>query len=196
MKRTTWSAFVVAALVALPAAGQAQGIAITPSVGAYVPAGSFRELQNSVEHKREATLGLGLNIDFGSLRASLAYATGASISEDGVSGNSEIGEGSVLAVAGDLVLRPIPRILILQPYLLGGAGLKQQKFNYNDSGIGGAFQDEDDSDLTLHVGIGADIMIGRIGLIAEISDFISKNLDDKWKTHDAFALVGLKLQLF
>ena len=190
------AALAVFALAAIPALGQAQGIAITPAVGAYVPAGSFRELQTTAEHKREATLGLGLNIDFGSLRGSLAYATGATINEDGVSGKSEIGEGSVLAVTGALVLRPIPRILILQPYILGGAGLKQQKFNYNDSGLGGAFDDEDDSDLTLHVGIGADIMIGRIGLVAEISDFISKNLDDKWKTHDAFALVGLKLQIF
>lgn len=194
MKKTMY--VIAAAMLAVPALGSAQGVAVMPAIGAYVPAGSFRELQNAAEHKREGTLGLGLNLDFGGIRASLAYATGATISqEEGISGESEIGEGSVLALTGDLVLRPIPRILVLQPYILGGAGIKQQDYNYNTSGIGGAFEDEDKRDLTVHLGIGADIAIGRFGLVAEISDFISQNSEDKWKTHDAFALVGVKIRM-
>lgn len=186
--------YVLTGLALLPAATAAQGTSLTASFGGYVPAGSFQELQAAAEErKREATLGLGLNLDFGGLRASLAYATGAKITEDGVSGEDEIGEGSVLAATGSLVLRPIPRLIVIQPYLLAGAGVKNLNYKF-DSGVSGSFP-EDERDLTLHLGVGADIMFGRIGIAAEISDFLSQNDMEKWKVHDAFAFVGLKLRL-
>ena len=181
-----------------PASAAAQsGITLAPMLGAYVPAGSFADLQRgaeTLEAEREGTLGLGLGIEIGALRGTLAYASGAKIQADGITDDEEIGEGSVLAATASLVLRPIPRLLILQPYLLGGAGLKNSSFNYNDDANADAF-DDDQSELTLHVGVGADIMLGRFGLFAEISDFISRDSADKFKVHDAFGMFGIKLAL-
>ncbi|MGQ0562233.1 MAG: hypothetical protein ACT443_10200, partial [Gemmatimonadota bacterium] len=54
---------------------------------------------------------------------------------------------------------------------------------------------ENESDFALHAGIGADIMLGPLGVSAEITDFISKDEDDDWGRHDAFGFVGLKLRL-
>src|SRR5688500_9874828 len=89
----------------LPALGSAQGITIAPTIGAYIPAGSFDELETRAsELKRGATLGLGFNLELGSLRGTLAYATGAKIDEEGdVQDREEIGDGSVLAATAGLV---------------------------------------------------------------------------------------------
>ena len=108
----------------LPAAANAQGVTISPMVGGYVPAGSFRDLrqQTGERWERGGTLGLGANIEMGFLRGTIAYATGATINRDGLSGQSEIGDGSVLAGAIDVVMRPLPRLIAVQPYILGGAG--------------------------------------------------------------------------
>ena len=37
-------------------------------------------------------------------------------------------------------------------------------------------------------------MLGPVGVVAEISDFISRDPDGDWNVHDAFAMVGLKLR--
>jgi len=183
----------------VPATLVAQGVAIAPTIGAYVPAGSFSELERSgsaSELKRGATLGVGLNIDLGALRGTFAYASGAQIDEEGdINNREDIGDGSVLVGTAALVLRPIPRILILQPYLLIGGGFKQLNYSFNDDAIAEAFP-KDERDLTGHIGIGADLSIGRLALLVEVNDFISQNAQDKWDTHDAFGMVGLRLRLF
>ena len=188
------TAALAAIALAKPAASFAQGITVTPLVGAYVPGGSFHDLQaQASELKRGSTMGLGLNIGLGMLRGSLAYATGAKISEDGVTGEDEIGDGSVLIGAADIVVRPLPRLILLQPYLLGGVGYKKESYQFD----GGNFDDIDDNnEVVAHLGLGVDISLGRLSLVAEISDFIGRNNNDDWKVHDAFGMVGLKLNLF
>src|SRR5690606_32589739 len=117
MKRTIFGA-LAAGLLILPAAPAAAQVYITPAVGVFIPASDLEDLEGQAEQTRfdrSGTLGLGLNLEFGWLRGSIAYATGANISEEGVDG--EVGDGSVLAAAADLVVRPLPRILV-QPYLL------------------------------------------------------------------------------
>lgn len=194
MRRST--SFALAALVLGAQAATAQ-IQITPSIGAYIPASDLKDLRSQAQEarlEREGTLGLGLNIEFGSLRGSIAYATGAKITDDGVDDEDEIGEGSVLAVAADFVARPLPRIVV-QPYLLGGAGFKREDYSYTDEGISTDILPEDNRELTLHFGIGADLMLGGIGIMAEVTDFLSKDQDDDWGRHDAFAFVGLKFNV-
>jgi hypothetical protein len=191
--------FGFSALAALalcsPGRAAAQGLAVTPTLGLYMPAGSFRELQNPVrELERGGTLGLGLNLELGMLRASFAYATGATINQDGVSGRDEIGDGDVLVGAADLLIRPLPRILALRPYLLGGLGYKKESYNWNQQGVSGL--DEGDNDVVVHLGAGLDVSLGRISLIAEITDFIGRDSSDDWKVHDAFTMIGLKFNLF
>jgi hypothetical protein len=190
--------FALAAFTLLvPAAVQAQGISVTPSVGVYIPASDLYQLRDDATQltvDKEGAFALGLNVELGMFRGTLAYASGAQLNERGVQNQENIGEGKLLAVAGDLVLRPIPRLIIIQPYLIAGAGLRREDYSY-DGDVGGAFP-ADQSDFALHAGVGADVMLGRFGVVAELSDFITKDEDDKWGQHDAFGFVGLKVRVF
>jgi hypothetical protein len=195
MKRL-WSGIAMALFAATSAPASAQ-IHITPAVGAYIPASDLKDLRTQADQTRldrEGTLGLGLNIEMGWLRGSIAYASGAKITDEGVSDRESLGDGSVLAAAADLVLRPLPRLLV-QPYLLGGAGFKRLDYSYNDDGISTNPLPEDKRELALHGGVGADLMLGSIGIMAEVTDFVSKDQEDKWGMHDAFVLVGLRVKL-
>jgi hypothetical protein len=191
------SGAVIAGLLALTAAPAAAQIYITPAAGVFIPASDLEDLEGQAEAtrlSRSGTLGLGINLELGWLRGSVAYATGATISEEGVTGEDDIGDGSVLAVAADLIVRPLPRLLV-QPYLLGGVGLKRQDFSYNDDGVGTNPLPSDLTDFALHAGLGADVMLGRFGIMAEITDYITRNEDSTFGQHDAFAMVGLRVRL-
>jgi hypothetical protein len=193
MRRTTLFVAAVAVLAAAPRIASAQGI--TPQIGVYVPGNDLDSLKagaTQVRVNKEGSLALGLNLDFGGLRASLAYASAAKLNQQGISGQSQVGEGKLLAIAGDLVLRPLPRIVV-QPYLLLGAGLRRADYDFDSDGLSNAFP-ENDTDFALHAGVGADLNLGPIGVAAELTDFISKDSADKWKQHDGFGFVGLKLR--
>lgn len=187
---------VAAALAGASATGaNAQGITVTPAIGAYIPASDLRDLRDEAQNRRlerKGTFGLGLNVEAGWLRGSLAYASGATISSDGVEG--DIGDGSVLALAADVVVRPLPRVIV-QPYLLGGLGYKRLDYSYDDEGISTNPLPEDRRDVALHVGLGADLMLGGIGIMAEVTDYITRKEEGGFGQHDAFALVGLKFRL-
>jgi hypothetical protein len=194
MRRLVLLGIAALGMAALPQASNAQGITITPQIGVYIPGDDLDSIEEGAQQIRidkEGSLALGLNINFGFLRGSLAYASAATISTTGTSGD-EIGDGKVLAVAADLVLRPLPRIIV-QPYLLLGGGLRRADYSYDEEGFD-AFP-EKDSDFAAHVGVGADLNLGPVGVSAEITDFISKDENDDWKRHDAFGFVGLKLRL-
>lgn len=189
---------IAAAALAVPAVSHAQGISVTPAAGLYIPASDLYHLRDEAREAtvdKEGTFAMGLNVEFGSLRGSIAYASGATLNDRGVENRGEIGEGKVLAVAGDLVLRPIPRLIIVQPYLLLGAGLRREDYSYEDDGLSDALP-EDQSDFAFHAGIGADVMLGRIGIVAEITDFITQEPTGNWDQHDAFGFVGLKFKVF
>lgn len=186
MKTLKWALAATALLAGSATPAVAQAVYVTPAVGVFIPASDLKGVQSGADQarlEREGTLGLGLNVDIGWLRGSLAYASGASISEEGQSG--DIGDGSVLAVAVDLVVRPLPR-LVVQPYVLGGVGFKGQNFSFDEDRV---------DDLALHAGVGADAMFGRFGVMAEITDYITRNQDDSFGQHDAFAMIGLRVRL-
>jgi hypothetical protein len=175
--------------VALPAA-RAQ-IVIEPMVGGYVPASNVNQVQSSatdIAKTRDGTLSLGLNVGLGMLRGSLAYASGTTIKN---AAKQDIGKGNVLAAAADLVIRPLPRIFI-QPYLLAGAGEKFYKYDNASTLLASG---GDDRDFAFHGGLGADVMLGKFGVAAELTDFLSKGADSKWNVHDAFLMVGLRVPL-
>ena len=186
------SVFAAGAFFALSAASAQAQLGITPLVGGYIPGGSFKDVEtgaSDIAVKRDGKLALGLNLDIGALRGSLAYASGTTIKN---ADREEIGTGNVLAVAADLVIRPLPRIIV-QPYVLGGVGLKNLSYD-RESGITNAFP-KNARELSLHAGIGADAMLGPIGVVAELTDFISRDAKDKWGVHDAFLMAGIKLRL-
>jgi hypothetical protein len=178
-----------AMLAAAAALAHAQ-ISITPMLGGYVPASDVNQVQGNatnIAKTREGTLALGVDLDLGMLRGSVAYASGTTIKN---SNKQDIGKGNVLATTADLVIRPLPRILV-QPYLVVGAGEKFYKYDQSSTLLSGG----DVNTFALHGGLGADVMLGKIGVAAELTDFVSKGVDDKWNVHDAFLMVGLKLRL-
>lgn len=186
---------VAVTLLATPAA-RAQTVHITPMVGAYIQANSFNHLRSSADSvvnvSRSGAFALGANVEVGFLRGSIAYASGANVSQHGVQG--DVGTSKVLAGAVDLVLRPLPRLIVVQPYVLGGIGFKNQDYSWS-SGRFNAFPMSERS-TAYHVGIGADLMVGsKIGLAAEVSDYISKKPGGGLGEHDAFATVGLRFGL-
>jgi hypothetical protein len=195
LRKTLAVAGAIALLSFGPAPAHAQ-IGLTVLGGGYVPGSDFQQLRNAAQDRRvarESTLGVGANVDLGFIRLSLAYATGATLTEEGVQNGNEVGDGSVLAAAAGLVLRPIPRLLVLQPYLLGGIGVKRERFSF-DGGIGGNPFTRDESGLAGQIGVGADVMLGPIGVVAEITDYVSRR-DGSFGPHDAFVMIGLKVRL-
>lgn len=190
LRHTATIASIAAALVALAAAAPVAGAqSITAMIGGYVPGNSVNQVTTgaqSVAESRQGTLSLGANIDLGLLRGSFAYASGTTIQN---ANRQDIGKGNLFGAAADLVVRPLPRILV-QPYLLAGAGEKFIKYDQNASLINGA---NTTRQFALHGGLGADVNLGPIGLAAELTDFVSKDAANKWNQHDAFLMVGLKL---
>jgi hypothetical protein len=177
-------------MLAAIAGSSAAQVSITPMIGGYIPASDVNQVKGDatdIAKTREGTLALGVNLDVGALRGTVMYASGTTIKN---SNKEDIGKGSVLAAGADLVIRPLPRILV-QPYLLVGGAEKFYRYDKNsileDAG--------NDQDFAFHGGIGADLMLGNIGVAAELSDFLSRGADDKWNVHDAFLMVGLKLRL-
>jgi hypothetical protein len=165
-------------------------ISVTPMIGGYVPATDVNQIGGSAENlakTREGTLSLGLNVDLGPLRGTLAYASGTTIKN---ANSQNIGKGNVLAAAADFVIRPLPRILV-QPYLLAGAGRKFYRYDASTALGSGV----DKEAFALHGGIGADLSLGKMGVVAELTDFLSKGAEDKWNAHDAFLMFGLKVPL-
>lgn len=179
-----------------PAAASAQGLSITPLAGAYIPASSFADLEGEAETvrvERESSLALGLNVSTGPLRATIRYVTDATLSEEGIDDASAIESGSLLAASADLVLRPFPRLVGFQPYVLGGVGLKRQGYSYADDGVDDLFPDSE-TDLAFHFGLGAELSAGALALVLEADDFISHREGD-FGAHDAFLMAGIKLGL-
>jgi hypothetical protein len=196
MRKTLLSVLTIALLGAAGDAG-AQGIHLTPRIGAYIPASSAAELRDNAETvriEREGTLSLGLNLDMGLLRGSIDYASGARISEAGATDRDRVGDGSLLAAAAAVVIRPLPRLLV-QPYALAGAGLKWQDYSYDRSGVSVGVLKEERSDFAFHLGIGADLMFGRLGVVAELTDYITRSDTGGLGQHDAFASVGIRIGL-
>jgi hypothetical protein len=178
-----------------PAHAQLFDIHLGPRVGMFTPLGALLEDDDGVETKISSGVGLGASIELDipfspiNVRANVDAALNRSLEIDGQKlVGSEI---DVIALTGDLVFRPLPRILVVQPYLLAGAGIKKYSANDANDAIDG------ESDFTGHVGIGADLRAGPVSLLAEISDYISSfELGGNSKLqNDVFVMVGLRIGL-
>lgn len=192
LKTAVAAAFVLA--MAAPVAAQAPGVdlKINPRIGLYAP---LTDLANAptaagtVAAEKTGSLALGLGAELGlaglpfNLRANLDYVTGSEIDAagsvvDGV-------DTKILMLAGDLVFRPLPKLILIQPYLYAGGGLRQYDF---DTDI------EDASDPMIHLGGGVDLSLGPLALNAEVGDYISwfEVTDTESEVqHDLFVSVGL-----
>jgi hypothetical protein len=194
------------ALAASPLQAQVPGINIklNPRIGAYIPLTDLGSAQTSLgdvdaELSGSLAIGLGVELDLPAapvnVRLNLDYATGSDLKS--TVGGTEIEpiETTLLGVVGDIVWRPLPRIVVLQPYLFGGGGIKQYDVtedNVDDFGS--------ESDPTIHFGGGLDFGLGPIALNAEVGDYLSwyelQAGGDSEMQHDIFATVGFSIGLF
>src|SRR5262245_15051080 len=200
--------FLTAALALAGIIDQVSGQAsVSVMLGANIPAGRFAEVTiptttpagfgaDTVEYKRSPAEGVALSFDYGMLRVSGTYAFAAGVKARGARNLDDAGTSSVLALSAGVVLRQLPRIAAVQPYVVAGAGIKHHTFSPGASAI---LYDgfEGESAFALHAGLGAELTLDRrLGVVVELSDFLSPDNLDKWKTHDALATAGLRMSLF
>lgn len=118
-------------------------IRLLPQVGAYAPLSDLGELrengQTTLEAGRRAsTLAWGLGLEVGpaqertSLRLHLGYGTDGDIPVGGLDCESCSARSTLLTASAAAVLRPIPRLVLVQPYFLMGAGVKRYDFRVRD----------------------------------------------------------------
>ena len=192
--------FVLALATGMSAAAAAPAIAqsITGAAGFYFQGNDFEELREGAETlrvTRDGTLALGFNVQLGALRGSIAYAGESTVGDDEASGDEALGTSSILVGAADLVIRPFPRILFFQPYGIAGGGLKRFDYSWERDRVSDAFPD-DDTDWTLHAGAGVDMALGPLGVMLEVTDYISRDDSGGFSQHDAFAMIGVRLGTF
>jgi hypothetical protein len=184
LRRALAGSLLVLPLLAGSLAGQFR---LLPSIGLYAPVSDFGEVRESgvggaVEFgKAESTLALGLAAEFGSgegalaFRANLVYGTQSDVPIDGVGCETCSARSTLLVATGGVVLRPLPTLVVVRPYLLAGAGIKRFDFDrdsFEDEGFSGVLGDG--SDATLQLGLGTDLVLGGLSLFVEGNAYLSR----------------------
>ncbi len=203
MFRVTSCALLAALLLFPPAPSSAQ-IRLIPSVGVYTP---FTDLPSPSQAfdvgKKESTLAYGVAAEIGtpdkvSLRVNLLRATDSEVPVSSFGCDNDCARSTVTSATATLVLRPLPRIVLVQPFLLAGGGVKRYDYtrqDFDDEGLGTLFSDK--NLLSGHLGIGAELGFGPLHLTAELSDLLSRFSSDQAGSgsndlqHDVFFTLGL-----
>ncbi len=127
-----------------PSPAEAQtSVRLLPQVGAYSPLGELGEIRSNGETaigagRRSSTLAWGLGLEAGparagtSLRLHLGYGTNSEIPVWGLECQGCSARSTLLTANAAAVLRPIPRLVLVQPYLMVGAGVKRYDFEVQD----------------------------------------------------------------
>jgi hypothetical protein len=195
----------ILALGAVPAAAQI----VVPKIGLYAPASGLGEAVaagQDVARERAGSLAIGLGLELGlpvlpfGVRGNLEFATGSTVTAEGTTTQPEA-ESTLLVLVADAVFRPLPRLVLVQPYLLVGGGLKRHEFQVQDL----APQDRqlfppDQSNPTFHIGTGLDFALGPLGALVEVSDYISRieseTAGERRRQNDIFVMIGLRVSMF
>jgi hypothetical protein len=174
------------------------GVTVVPAVGWFAPGprlgsvveeGTSSTLQQGSSVMLSLTAELPLTERWLSARGSLGYAPGSSVAvRRAVPAEScgpncfrtahedvRLADSRVLLMSAGLVAT-LPALLVTQPYLFGGGGVKRHSVAHDQlpSEFGDVFAREQ-SDFAMHVGVGAEVAAGRgIVLRAELSDHLSR----------------------
>ena len=184
---------------AAPAAAQ-MNLQIVPKIGVYTPVGGLTETTEI-----RPGLAYGLAAEFVlpwlpvGLRANVDVAHAAEIQQR-TEAEERVGEVMLTSVVADLVLRPLPRTALAQPWFIGGAGIKQYDMDL-ESRAGGELSgvDEDLTRFTAHVGGGLDVRFGALAFVLEIGDYISSFRDAAGTSrlqNDLVGMVGFRVSMF
>ena len=205
--KTTALALLLGCLstVLAPERATAQGGYLIFQAGYYVPTTELGTLQDA---------GINEVVDFGRRERSFAYSLGLELSVSGplsgratlaygTSADLPVGEGmcpdcearnSVLNATAALVFRPLPRGLPIQPYLLGGGGVKHYDLQSLDALQRSPLIDQ--TRKTMLLGVGLEVRFGPLRVVTELSDYLSPILSDvegETMQNDLFWTAGLML---
>lgn len=205
----------VATVAALSLAGLAAPpevsaqVRLIPQAGLYVPVSDLGRVGSGSEAVEiadgESTLGLGLSLELGAARAlsfrvNGVYGTGSDVPVGGIGCPDCSVRSTVALLTGSVVLRPLPELVILRPYLQAGAGLKRYDFDeddLDDEGLDAFLSDQ--NELTGQLGVGVELDAGFGRLLFEVSDFVSgfdlgdDDSAEENTQHDFFVTVGLAI---
>jgi hypothetical protein len=188
--RSARSVLLALGILTLPATASAQ-FGFIPRAGIYIPAGEFAEIDDAIEGTfevdKEAAFALGATFEISRLYVSVDYVTGSQLSSDGLDDGDDLGNGSLVALAGGFVFRPA--IPFFQPHVRLGAGVKRQNYSFDDEGFDIDFPDND-TDFALHGAVGLSLMLGGLGLSAELADYVTA---DGFEPNDLILSLGLRL---
>ncbi|MEZ4417106.1 MAG: hypothetical protein R3E10_15240 [Gemmatimonadota bacterium] len=199
--RRRWVPALLAAASGFVPLKAAQGqTRVVPQIGLYVPATSFGAVtadgvDGAVElGKKESTRAYGLGLEWGGggflgLRTNLAYATSSDVPISGVGCTVCSSRSTMLAATAGLVVRPL-RLLFIEPYLIGGMGLKRYDFSRADFG---EILVDDRNVRAWHLGVGGELDLGPLSGVVEISDYISDRDSQVpgHRLHDFIVSVGI-----
>ncbi len=179
-------AALAALALLLPASAEAQ-FRVLPSVGLYAPLADLGEVRDSggqviVDAGRQnASLAFGLAVErgdpqgFASIRVGLGYGTSAEVPVDAVGCQDCELRATLLTATAAAVLRPIPRLGPVQPFLVAGAGIKRYGFDRDDLQTDGFLEGfRDQSRPALQLGTGVQFTLGGFRPIVELSAQLSR----------------------
>jgi hypothetical protein len=185
---------VLALALPVSAAGQ---VRLIPQVGLYAPTTELPSLDGAVDFgKRESSLAFGVAVELASLRVGVLHATEGEIPIDGV-GCTDCARSTLTTATASLVIRPLPEIALVRPFVLLGGGVKRYGFtadDLDDEGVEAVLSDE--NDLTGHLGLGAELGLGGLSVLVEVQDLVSRfdaeGVDARFQ-HDLFFTIGVAL---
>jgi len=175
-------------------------LTLMPRAGLFLSGtGSFWDIAGEVSSSlsdKQSVFTWGASLAFGSrdgpanFRLTGLRTTGSLASTPGGRASASAVPNKMLALTGDVVVRPVPRFLV-QPYGIGGAGTRRLTIS-QAQGAG----TEARWDAALQVGLGVDLRIGNTTLGAEVVDYLTGfGRSDQGLQHDAFLFLTFGIPL-
>ena len=188
-----------------PEGARAQGGYLIFQAGYYVPTqdlGVLRDagFEQAVKFgKRERSFAYSLGLELAvsgpiAGRATLAYATTADLGVEGGMCPECKARNNLLNATAAIVFRPLPSGVPVQPYLLGGGGVKHYDLTSLDELHRSPLHDQ--TRRTMLLGGGIEVRMGPLRIVTELSDYISPIFSDndmETTQHDLFLTAGLML---
>lgn len=182
-RRLTTATLAIGAGLALAALvpSDAHAQRLIPQVGLYVPVSSLGEVDGvdgAIDlGKKESTRAYGLGLEWGagnilSLRGNVGYATSSDVAIRGVGCATCTSRSTMLTLTGGVVARPF-RLLLLEPYVVAGMGLKRYDFSGSDFDQGFDLVVDDRNERTWLLGVGGELNLGFVSGIVEVADYFS-----------------------
>jgi hypothetical protein len=189
---------ILTAASATAACAQGVNLQVVPKIGLFMPI-------NALAESAEIDMGLAFGVAGElllpgplNLRANLDFANTTAIMERSAA-ERRLGEATLLAVAGDVVLRPLPATAAAQPYFLGGVGMKRYEIDLLDAGSGAlAGVAGTTTRFALHIGGGLDVRFGPLAFVLELGDYIStfETAGESRLQNDLFGMIGFRVAMF